>query len=62
MQVLRLLCNNIGEDGARELAGHLSAHTGLQMLYLNAKDIGYSGGVTMLEAAASRGHQLKVYR
>jgi Ran GTPase-activating protein (RanGAP) involved in mRNA processing and transport len=32
LQVLRLLCNNIGEDGAKLLAKQLSVHTGLQML------------------------------
>lgn len=62
MQVLRLLCNNVGEDGAKELARHLSGLTGLQMLYLNAKEIGYSGGVNVLETAASGSLQLVIYR
>jgi hypothetical protein len=62
MQVLRLLCNNVGEEGARELAKHLRGLTGLQMLYLNAKEIGYNGGVNVLETAASRGLQLVIYR
>lgn len=52
----------MGEDGAKELAKHLKALTGLQMLYLNAKEIGYAGGVSVLETAANRGLQLVIYR
>ena len=62
LQVLRLLCNDVGEEGAKELAKHLAGLTGLQMLYLNAKEIGYTGGVSVLETAASRGLQLIIYR
>lgn len=62
MQVLRLLCNNVGEEGAKALAKHLVGLTGLQMLYLNANEIGYSGGVSVLESAANRGLQLVIYR
>lgn len=57
-----MLCNNVGEDGAKELAKHLAELTGLQMLYLNAKEIGSSGGVSVLETAANRGLQLVIYR